>query len=64
MSGRVGFIGPGVVGESMCRNLALKSGAPVIAYDRDPASLARFDAHGVIAAVSVTANSSFQWRIA
>ena len=30
---RIGFIGLGVMGEPMCRNLALGSGAPVIACD-------------------------------
>jgi len=52
---RIGFIGLGVMGEPICRNLALKSGAPVIAYDRDPAPLARLKAHGVTAAVSARA---------
>ena len=39
----------------MCRNLALKSGAPIVAYDRDAAPLARLEAHGVAAAGSVKA---------
>jgi 3-hydroxyisobutyrate dehydrogenase-like beta-hydroxyacid dehydrogenase len=43
------------MGEPMCRNLALKSGAPVIAYDRDPAPLARLKAQGVVAAASARA---------
>jgi 3-hydroxyisobutyrate dehydrogenase-like beta-hydroxyacid dehydrogenase len=55
MTRRIGFIGLGVMGEPMCRNLALKSGAPVIAYDRDPTPLARLKAHGVTAAVSARA---------
>ncbi|HEY5292736.1 MAG TPA: NAD(P)-dependent oxidoreductase [Burkholderiales bacterium] len=55
MMRRIGFIGLGVMGEPICRNLALKSGAPVIAYDRDPAPLARLKAHGVTAAVSARA---------
>jgi 3-hydroxyisobutyrate dehydrogenase-like beta-hydroxyacid dehydrogenase len=29
----LGLIGLGVMGESMCRNLAMKSGARVVAYD-------------------------------
>ena len=29
----LGFIGLGVMGESMCRNLAVKSGARVVACD-------------------------------
>lgn len=55
MMKRIGFIGLGVMGEPMCRNLALKSGAPVLAYDRDPKPLARLKAHGVIASVSARA---------
>jgi len=31
----IGFIGLGVMGEPICRNLARKSGAPVIAFDRN-----------------------------
>src|SRR2546428_5139914 len=40
----LGFIGLGVMGEPMCRNLARKSGAAVVAFDRGaepPAALAR-----------------------
>ena len=44
---RVGFIGVGVMGEPMCRNLARKSGTTVVALDRDPAPLRRLAAHGV-----------------
>jgi 3-hydroxyisobutyrate dehydrogenase-like beta-hydroxyacid dehydrogenase len=54
MNRRIGFIGVGIMGEPMCRNLALKSGASVIAYDRDRKPLARFEAHGVIAAVDAS----------
>jgi hypothetical protein len=43
----VGFIGLGVMGEPMCRNLALKSGRPVIAFDLDPAPMERLAADGV-----------------
>src|SRR5215831_5223799 len=35
------------MGEPMCRNLALKSGATVVALDRDPAPLRRLAEHGV-----------------
>jgi len=49
----VGFIGLGVMGEPMCRNLAQKSGAPVIAYDVRPEPLARLAAAGVQAAGSL-----------
>ena len=38
---RLGFIGTGVMGEPMCRNLAAKSGHPVLAYDRAAEPLAR-----------------------
>ena len=30
---QIGFIGLGVMGEPICRNLARKSGAPVLAFD-------------------------------
>lgn len=48
----IGFIGLGVMGEPICRNLAHKSGAPVIAFDLDPAPLQRLQARGVQAAAS------------
>jgi hypothetical protein len=51
----IGFIGLGVMGEPICRNLALKSGASVLAYDRDPAPLDRLAAQGVRAAASAKA---------
>ena len=38
---RVGFIGLGVMGGAMCRNLIAKGAWPVIAFDRDPEALAR-----------------------
>lgn len=47
-----GFIGLGVMGEPMCRNLARKSGRPVIAYDLSPAALERVASDGVCAAGS------------
>jgi 3-hydroxyisobutyrate dehydrogenase-like beta-hydroxyacid dehydrogenase len=43
----VGFIGVGVMGEPMCRNLALKSGRPVWAYDTQSEPLARLAQQGV-----------------
>jgi hypothetical protein len=49
----LGFIGLGVMGEPMCRNLAQKSGAPLIAYDLLPAPLERLKAHGVEAATDM-----------
>ncbi|TDR85495.1 NAD(P)-dependent oxidoreductase [Enterovirga rhinocerotis] len=54
MSGtRIGFIGLGVMGEPMCRNLARKSGRAVLAFDRAPEPLARLQEHGVAAAGSL-----------
>jgi 3-hydroxyisobutyrate dehydrogenase-like beta-hydroxyacid dehydrogenase len=49
----IGFIGLGVMGEPMCRNLASKSGEPVLGYDVDAAPLARLKQLGVQAAMSV-----------
>ena len=54
-SGQIGFIGTGVMGEPMCRNLARKSGRALLAFDRDGAPLARLAAVGVAAAESVAA---------
>src|SRR6266702_374828 len=48
----IGFIGFGVMGEPMCRNLARKSGASVIAFDLRPEPLARLATDGVKAATS------------
>ncbi|WP_200844010.1 NAD(P)-dependent oxidoreductase [Pantoea sp. 18069] len=44
---QLGFIGLGVMGEPMCRNLARKSGRRVLASDLDPAPLARLQGEGV-----------------
>ena len=52
---RIGFIGLGVMGEPICRNLAVKSGLPVAAWDIQAAPLARLLAHGVQGAASVAA---------
>lgn len=49
---RVGFIGLGVMGEPICRNLAVKSGLPVLGCDTDSAPLLRLAPHGVTAATS------------
>lgn len=48
----LGFVGTGVMGEPMCRNLALKSAATVIATDVRPEPLQRLAEHGVIVAES------------
>lgn len=55
MSGAIGFIGLGVMGEPMCRNLAQKSGRPVIGFDRADAPLERLAAVGVTRAASLAA---------
>ena len=56
MSGeRIGFIGTGVMGEPMCRNLAQKHDGPVVAYDLDPAPLARLAEDGARIAPSLAA---------
>lgn len=43
----IGFIGLGVMGEPICRNIRRKSPADVIAYDIDPTPLQRLAADGV-----------------
>lgn len=50
---RIGFIGLGVMGEPMCRNLARKSGIGVSGFDRDPAPLQRLAAFGVVPAATL-----------
>ena len=47
-----GFIGLGVMGEPMCRNLARKGGCPVLAYDLSPGALERLAPDSVRAAGS------------
>ncbi len=47
-----GFIGTGIMGEPMCRHLAIKGSEPVIAFDRDPEPLARVAEHGVATGAS------------
>jgi 3-hydroxyisobutyrate dehydrogenase-like beta-hydroxyacid dehydrogenase len=51
-TGVLGFVGLGVMGEAMCRNLARKSGATVVAFDERPAPLAALAPDGVQAATS------------
>ncbi len=48
----LGFIGLGVMGEPMCRNLARKSGRRVLAHDLAAAPVERLAAEGVIPARS------------
>jgi 3-hydroxyisobutyrate dehydrogenase-like beta-hydroxyacid dehydrogenase len=50
---QIGFVGLGVMGEPMCRNLALKSGVRIAAYDLSPAPLERLAQQGVIRCASV-----------
>jgi hypothetical protein len=49
----IGFIGLGVMGEPMCRNLARYSGRQIIAFDLNPAPLDRLTADGVLVAASL-----------
>ena len=54
MSGeRIGFVGVGVMGEPMCRNLVRKHDGPVTCYDLDPAPLKRLAAAGAQVAASL-----------
>src|SRR2546426_12504215 len=50
MAMTLGFIGLGVMGEPMCRNLARKSGAAVVACDQRAEALAALARDGVAAA--------------
>jgi hypothetical protein len=52
MAQTLGFIGLGVMGEAMCRNLAKKSSRLVVAFDTRPEPLAALAADGVAAATS------------
>ena len=49
----IGFIGLGVMGEPICRNLVKKSGKRVLAFDLSPEPLARLRADGADVAASV-----------
>jgi len=49
----IAFVGLGVMGEPMCRNLAQKGGLPVRAFDPQPDALQRLAAHGVRACNSL-----------
>ena len=50
----LGFIGLGTMGGRMCRNLARKSGRPVIGYDTVPERIADCAGAGVRAGASVS----------
>lgn len=49
----IGFVGLGVMGGAMCRNMALKHDAEVIAFDNFPAAFAALDGTDAIRAASV-----------
>ena len=49
----LGFVGLGVMGEHMCRNLARKSGARVVGFDTRPAPLDALAGDGVARAASI-----------
>lgn len=49
----VGFVGLGVMGEAMCRNLVAKSHRPVVGFDLRPEPVARLERDGMIAAASI-----------
>ncbi|MBS0474637.1 MAG: NAD(P)-dependent oxidoreductase [Proteobacteria bacterium] len=49
---QIGFIGLGVMGEPMCRNLARKAGVPVLAFDLAKEPLERLATEGVKSAAS------------
>lgn len=51
----IGFVGLGVMGEPMCRNVRIRGGYRVIATDLEAAPLARLGAHGVEAVHEVGA---------
>jgi 3-hydroxyisobutyrate dehydrogenase-like beta-hydroxyacid dehydrogenase len=51
----IGFIGLGVMGEPMCRNLAVKSGRQVIGFDPSAETIARLAGEGVTAVASIEA---------
>ena len=53
MTGAIGFIGLGVMGEPICRNLARKTGTPVFGFDRADERLQRLEAVGVTRAASL-----------
>jgi 3-hydroxyisobutyrate dehydrogenase-like beta-hydroxyacid dehydrogenase len=51
----IGFIGLGVMGEPMCRNMARRSGRTIVAFDQQSAPLERLAAYGVTPAMSASA---------
>ncbi len=53
MSDAIGFVGLGVMGEPICRNLVRKSGRQVVAFDLAPEPLQRIAADGATTGASV-----------
>lgn len=53
MSGAIGFVGLGVMGEPICRNLLRKSGKSLVVYDLAPEPLARLGEEEAAIAASV-----------
>lgn len=53
MADTIGFIGLGVMGEPICRNLARKSGKSVVGFDLADAPLQRLAGAGVVRAASL-----------
>ena len=53
-SGKIGFIGLGVMGEPMCRNISSKSGRQVRCFDIDPKPVERLAVHKVEAATNLS----------
>lgn len=51
----IGFVGLGVMGEPMCRHLAQRSGATVMAFDLNPEVIQRLHPAGVLAGISARA---------
>src|SRR5262245_7663989 len=52
-SNAIGFVGLGVMGEPICRNLLKKSGRPIVAFDLVTEPLARVRADGATMAESI-----------
>ena len=52
-SNAIGFIGLGVMGEPICRNLLQKSGRPIVAFDLSQEPLARLRNEGATTAASI-----------
>lgn len=53
-SGKIGFIGLGVMGEPMCRNISSKSRRQVRCFDIDPKPVERLAVHKVEAATNLS----------